>query len=116
MYYVFFESIWQRTPAKFLTKTKVVMVDGSKPDFKHILGRTLARLIPFDHLSFLSSHPVGWHDEFSGTLVVFSPPQPTNKEGHKKTGLRQEISPAVIFLILFTLVLVFYGLELIFAD
>lgn len=68
-YFVFFESIWQRTPGKWLTKTKVVMKDGSKPDFKHILGRTFARLIPFEPFSFFFSH-VGWHDSLSGTLVV----------------------------------------------
>lgn len=69
LYFVFFEVIWQRTPGKWLTKTKVVMKDGSKPDFLHILGRTLARFIPFDNFSFLFT-PIGWHDSLSGTMVV----------------------------------------------
>ena len=69
LYYLFFEGIWQRTPGKWITKTKVVMQDGSKPDFKHILGRSFARIIPFEPFSFLAG-PVGWHDSLSKTLVV----------------------------------------------
>jgi len=69
LYYLFFEGIWARTPAKFITRTKVVMRDGSKPDFLHILGRSFARLIPFEAFSFLFG-PVGWHDSLSKTLVV----------------------------------------------
>ena len=68
-YYLFFEGIWQRTPGKWITKTKVVMQNGSKPDFLHILGRSLSRIIPFEPLSFLAG-PVGWHDSLSTTLVV----------------------------------------------
>lgn len=70
-YYLVLEGVWQKTPAKFITKTKVVMVDGSKPPFKNILGRTFARIIPFEEFSFLfSSFPVGWHDSLSKTIVV----------------------------------------------
>lgn len=57
-YYVFFETLYQKTPAKFLTKTKVIMANGQKPDFNHIFGRTLSRFIPFEPLSFLFS-PIG---------------------------------------------------------
>ncbi len=71
IYYLVFESIWQRTPGKWVTGTKVVMWDGSKPDFPHVLGRSFARLIPLDWVSFLfNSHPIGWHDYVSGTMVV----------------------------------------------
>ncbi len=70
-YHIFFESIWQRTPAKWITGTKVVKNDGSKPKFLRILGRTLCRFIPFEAFSFLfGQNPVGWHDELSHTLVV----------------------------------------------
>lgn len=73
IFFVIFEGIWQITPAKLLTKTKVVMKDGSKPTFAHILGRTASRFIPFEVFSFFSgSYPVGWHDSLSGTLVVSS--------------------------------------------
>lgn len=70
-YYIISELIWQKSPAKFITNTKVAMKDGSKPDFAHILGRTASRLIPFEQLSFLfKTNPIGWHDKFSGTMVV----------------------------------------------
>src|SRR6185503_16207455 len=71
VYYGFFEGIFQRTPGKWITKTKVVRLDGSKPHFVQILGRTLIRLIPFEWISFLfGDHPFGWHDRWSGTMVV----------------------------------------------
>jgi type II secretory pathway pseudopilin PulG len=47
------------------------MKDGRKPPLKNILGRSLARYIPFEPFSFLTgSHPMGWHDRLSDTLVV----------------------------------------------
>ena len=65
------ESIWQRTLGKVVTGTKVVDVFGNKPSFMRILGRSFARLIPFDWVSFIiSGHPIGWHDQLSGTMVV----------------------------------------------
>jgi uncharacterized RDD family membrane protein YckC len=71
LYFMFFEGIWGKSPAKWFTKTRVVMFDGSKPPFANILGRSLARLIPFDPLSFISSNnPVGWHDKLSKTVVI----------------------------------------------
>ena len=71
LYYLFFEGIWGRTLGKWITKTKVVRMDGSKPKFVQILGRSFARLIPFEAFSFLiSNNPVGWHDRLSKTLVV----------------------------------------------
>jgi uncharacterized RDD family membrane protein YckC/type II secretory pathway pseudopilin PulG len=70
-YYLIFESIWQRTPGKWITKTKVVDREGNKPSFLRIVGRSLARFIPFEAFSFLvSSYPMGWHDSLSKTLVV----------------------------------------------
>jgi uncharacterized RDD family membrane protein YckC len=71
LYYVVSESLWQKTLAKFITKTKVVMRDGSIPPFANILGRSLARMIPFDNFSFLvGAYPIGWHDSLSNTIVV----------------------------------------------
>jgi uncharacterized RDD family membrane protein YckC len=70
-YYTVSEVLWQKTPAKFITGTKVVMRDGSKAPFKNILGRSFARIIPFEQLSFLfRKYPIGWHDQLSGTVVV----------------------------------------------
>ncbi len=70
VYFIFFETIFQRTPAKFITGTKVVLMSGAKAGFGSIIIRTLCREIPLDALSFLKRTPVGWHDRISGTLVV----------------------------------------------
>lgn len=65
-----FEAIWQRTPAKFITGTKVVTSTGAKPSVRTILIRTLARFVPFDAISFGGSRVRGWHDRWSGTYVI----------------------------------------------
>lgn len=70
VYYFAFEAIWQRTPAKFITGTKVVNCDGTKPTARTIALRTLARLVPFEPFSFLGKEVYGWHDKWSGTAVV----------------------------------------------
>lgn len=71
VFYTVFEGLWARTPGKFLTGTKVVMKDGSKPGFSTILLRSVVRIVPFEALTFLfNSNPVGWHDAWSGTFVV----------------------------------------------
>jgi uncharacterized RDD family membrane protein YckC len=70
LYYGFTDMYFSRSLAKFFTKTVVVMEDGSKPDKKTIIIRTLCRLIPLDPFSFLGSSPRGWHDSISHTFVV----------------------------------------------
>lgn len=71
LYYAGCETAFQRTPMKFLTGTKVVAENGGRPSFRQILGRNLARLVPFEPFSFLGGQrPVGWHDKWSGTRVV----------------------------------------------
>ncbi len=71
LYYIIFEGIWQKTIAKFMTRTKVVMRDGSKPPLLNIIGRSFSRIIPFEQFSFLfGAYPVGWHDYLSKTIVV----------------------------------------------
>lgn len=70
-YYFAFESFGGATPGKWVTGTRVVAEDGSAPGFAQILGRSLARLIPFEPFSLLGgSPPVGWHDSLSGTRVI----------------------------------------------
>lgn len=72
-YYFIFELAFGQTVGKMLTGTKVVGVDGEKPTVPALIGRSLARYIPFEPLSFLfyGSYPTkGWHDRVSGTLVV----------------------------------------------
>jgi uncharacterized RDD family membrane protein YckC len=70
-YYVALEAGAGVTLGKLLTGTRVVRADGrGKPSFGQIVGRTFSRFVPFDAFSFLGSSTGGWHDRWSGTLVV----------------------------------------------
>ena len=70
-YRILLEGFLGRTLGKFVTGTRVVAVDGGRASWGQIVGRTFARLIPFEPFSFFgSSPPVGWHDSLSGTRVV----------------------------------------------
>lgn len=53
---------------KYITGTKIVMIDGTEPSFSNYMIRTLTRIIPFDALSFLGEN--GWHDKWSDTRVI----------------------------------------------
>jgi len=68
-YYVFFESLSGKTPAKYITKTKVIDLNGNKPDIYTCLLRSICRFIPFEAFTFLGSKE-GLHDTLSKTLVV----------------------------------------------
>lgn len=72
--YAIFEFYWQRTPAKYLTKTLVIDEYGNKPDFRTLLLRSFVRIIPFEQLSFIGTDKEnnirGWHDRWSNTWVV----------------------------------------------
>lgn len=70
IYYVVFESINGRTIGKYITNTKVLMIDGSKAQSDKIVLRTLSRIVPFEFLSFLGSDDTGWHDTWTDTVVV----------------------------------------------
>jgi uncharacterized RDD family membrane protein YckC len=70
MYYFTMEVFAQRTLGKLITGTKVVMGDGSKPEARAIIIRTLCRFIPFEPFSFLGDRTRGWHDTISDTYVV----------------------------------------------
>jgi uncharacterized RDD family membrane protein YckC len=74
-YYAIMEIKLQKTIGKFVTKTKVVKMNGEKPNDKDILIRTFCRLIPFDRISYLFMNN-GFHDYFSKTKVVKD--RPTN--------------------------------------
>lgn len=69
VYYTSFELYFAQSPAKFLTQTIVVDEFGNKPSNQSILIRSLARIVPFDGLSFLGGQP-GWHDRWANTFVV----------------------------------------------
>jgi uncharacterized RDD family membrane protein YckC len=70
IYYGFTEVLLSRSPAKYFTKTIVVMEDGSKPSPKTIFVRTILRIFPFEPWSFLRGRKLGLHDENSNTFVV----------------------------------------------
>ena len=69
VYYSTFEALIGRTPAKFVTQTKVVSIDGGKPSYHKILLRSCCRFIPLNVFSFLFAQ-LGWHDKISKTRVV----------------------------------------------
>ena len=71
VYYIFLEFfVSGKTIGKMITRTRVVDEYGDKPRFKNIVGRTFARLIPFEFLSFMGEDAIGWHDSLSGTVVI----------------------------------------------
>ena len=69
VYYAFMEIKFQKTIGKFITKTKVVKINGDKPEASDILMRTLCRLVPFDRFTFLFMQN-GIHDTLSKTTVI----------------------------------------------
>jgi uncharacterized RDD family membrane protein YckC len=69
VYYMFFETIFKRSPAKWLSFTKVVNKNGKRPTVWQILVRSLVRLTIIDcfFIPFLDK-PL--HDYLSKTEVV----------------------------------------------
>lgn len=76
IFYFLFEALFEATPGKFLTESKVADLEGVKPAKSALFKRTLSRSIPFNPISFWFK--ADWHDSFSHTTVF--------KE--KKTGMR----------------------------
>ena len=68
-YYIPFEHKYQKTLGKFITKTKVVNLEGEKAELGDIISRTFCRLIPFDRFSFFFTKN-GFHDAISKTIVI----------------------------------------------
>jgi uncharacterized RDD family membrane protein YckC len=69
LYYVALEYTTARTLGKLVVGTKVVPDGGGDLTFLQILGRTLARYVPFEPISFFLADR-GWHDRLSRTRVV----------------------------------------------
>ena len=92
VYYFACEVLWQKTLAKLVTGTKVAALDGTKPTWKAIAIRTLVRFVPLEFVSFFMKNPGGWHDRWSGTVVVRTEhalnhrPQPAVNEPLENTG------------------------------
>ncbi|PKB42196.1 putative RDD family membrane protein YckC [Cellulophaga sp. RHA19] len=68
-YHSLMEIKFQKTIGKFITKTRVVKLNGEKPESADIISRTFCRLIPFDRISFLFMKN-GIHDFLSKTKVI----------------------------------------------
>ncbi len=70
-YSIISEYFFRKTVGKYFTKTKVVFKKGVKPEFRLIVIRTWARILPFEFLSLgLGIDAKAWHDVLSKTMVV----------------------------------------------
>ena len=69
-YYIFFEFLWQRTPAKFITNSIVIDEFAGKPTLRQVILRSFIRIVPFEPFSYLGNSERGWHDKWSETWVV----------------------------------------------
>jgi uncharacterized RDD family membrane protein YckC len=69
MSFFFTEGIFNRTPGKILSGTKVTQDNGESVSWEQIFKRTITRLIPLEWLSFFGKK--GWHDRFSHTTLVY---------------------------------------------
>lgn len=67
-YYFTCEKTMQRTIGKFATDSVVINKYAEQPSTRQLIGRSFARLVPFEALSCLSDR--GWHDKWSKTYVV----------------------------------------------
>ena len=67
-YYFVCEKTMQRTIGKFATNAVVIDQYAEAPSDGSLIGRSFARLVPFEALSCLSDR--GWHDTWSKTYVV----------------------------------------------
>jgi uncharacterized RDD family membrane protein YckC len=69
LYYFYMENKYQQTLGKFLTKTKVVNLNGAKPSVKQLIGRAILRTIPYVFISFFTDEN-GLHDSLTNTRVI----------------------------------------------
>lgn len=73
VYYTGFEWATGRTPAKYITQTRVVMeMEGTKPGLLTCFIRTICRFLPLEFLSAFAGRPVTWHDSLASTMVIDS--------------------------------------------
>lgn len=69
-YYAIMENSSGRTIGKYITNTKVINLDGSKPNLKTIIQRNSIRLIPFNAFSYIMDSEGAWHDYLVKVKVV----------------------------------------------
>ncbi|MFM2267479.1 MAG: hypothetical protein RL757_920 [Bacteroidota bacterium] len=104
LYYIFFESLFHATPAKYLTASRVIEDNGDRINFGSVFKRTLARLIPFEAFSFFGS--TGWHDSLAFTTVV-KEEEPTHDK--TVTMIYQLLVPIILALLILTFFLLKYS-------
>lgn len=68
-YYLISETVFNTTIGKTIMGNMVVNSIAEKPSIIQRIGRTFARIIPFDALSYLFGER-GWHDRIANTYVV----------------------------------------------
>jgi uncharacterized RDD family membrane protein YckC len=68
LYYFIFEWALGTSIGKLMLGYIVVNEFGNKPSVKHILLRSLSRLVPFEPFSCFKW--LGWHDSWSETMVI----------------------------------------------
>jgi uncharacterized RDD family membrane protein YckC len=66
--YIIMEGSTQASLAKLILGRVVVNEYGEKPTFQQILGRSYARVVPFEPFSCFGN--TGWHDDWSKTYVL----------------------------------------------
>ena len=71
VYYFIFESIFRRTPGKWLSLTTVVTASGGRPHVGHVFLRSILRLTLIDPF-FIALWDKPLHDKWSRTEVVSS--------------------------------------------
>ena len=70
-YYIFMEYLFGKTIGKFITKSKIVNLDGTRISFKTAIIRYICRWIPLEFASLALGHDAkAWHDVLSKTLVI----------------------------------------------
>jgi len=84
-YYFVFETVIQRTPAKLLTGTKVVDMDGARPGLGKVALRTVIRFVPFEPFSAFTNKGL-WHDTWAGTRVMMEQSTITSKDAEALTS------------------------------
>lgn len=85
VYYVILEFLCGRSFGKLVTGTQVLTISGQRPSFVKVVGRSCARLMPFEAMSFLGQN--GWHDAWSGTQVVDLRKPKVPPRGERRSGI-----------------------------
>ncbi len=69
-YYLLLETLLKRSLGKYLSYSKVISLDGTKPKFWQIIVRSIVRLTVIDLFFFPILNERTLHDYLSKTMVV----------------------------------------------